>query len=132
MMLEDQGCSMTCYDPYYAPNPEALDKTYDFITCTETFEHFYHPDKEWRLLLRLLKPGGWLGVMTKLIDDMDQFAQMHYIQDRTHVSFFSRKTFQFLADQDNLIVEFFGDNVILLHKRNNKGLPVEDNGFINR
>ena len=116
MMLESQGYTMTLYDPYYAPRPKALGKTYDFVTCTEAIEHFYNPGQDWELLLTLVKPGGWLGIMTKLIDDLESFPTMHYIKDATHVSFFSRQTFRYLAKRDGLTAEFSGDNVVLLQK----------------
>lgn len=116
IMLEEQGYEMTLYDPFYAPQTEALESTYDFVTCTETVEHFHNPGREWDLLIGLVKPGGWLGIMTQLVDDLEAFPKMHYINDRTHVSFFSRYTFQFLSQRDGLPVEFIGDNVVLIHK----------------
>ena len=112
MMLEAKGYQMSLYDPYYAPNEDVLKKRYDFVTCTETIEHFHDPGKEWRLLLKLVKPSGWLGIMTQLVEDIDDFPNMHYITDMTHVSFFSHDTFRFLAKKDNLHVEFQGDNLI--------------------
>mgnify|MGYP003930634237 CR=1 FL=1 len=116
MMLESEGYQMTLFDPYYAPSADALQKRYDFVTCTETVEHFHHPGKEWQLLVKLVKPGGWLGIMTKLVEDLNDFPNMHYITDMTHVSFFTRKTFLFLAEKDNLHVEFQGDNLIFFQK----------------
>ncbi|MFW5714481.1 MAG: class I SAM-dependent methyltransferase, partial [Brevefilum sp.] len=66
-MLKRCGYEMTLYDPYYETHPEALDETYDFATCTEVIEHLYVPAREWEVLLSLVKPGGWLGIMTKLV-----------------------------------------------------------------
>jgi len=97
MMLEARGYQMALFDPYYAPIADNLQKSYDFVTCTETVEHFHKPGKEWQLLVNLVKPGGWLGIMTQLVEDLDDFPKMHYITDLTHVSFFSRETFQYLA-----------------------------------
>ena len=115
-MLAEAGFAITTYDPYYADYPERLQQRYDFVTCTEAIEHFYHPGREWRRLLALLKPGGWLGLMTKLARDQAAFANWHYKQDPTHVSFFSRETFLWLAARDGLGIEFIGADVILLHK----------------
>ena len=115
-MLEKRGYAMTCYDPFYAPNTDALKKTYDFVTCSEVVEHFHQPARDWRLLLKVLKPGGWLGVMTTLINDAEQFPELHYITDRTHVSFYSRRTFHHLARHKGVDVLFQSDNVILIHK----------------
>lgn len=116
IMLAEHGHTMRIYDPFYAPNPLVLEDSYDFITCSETFEHFFTPRKEWRMLVDLVKPGGWLGIMTLLFDFNDDFSSWHYKNDLTHVSFFSRNTFKYLAQQDELHVEFVGDNVILLQK----------------
>lgn len=118
-ILEKQGYKMSLYDPYYAPDPAVLQDTYDFVTCTETIEHFNNPDKEWQLLLSLLKPGAWLGIMTQLVEDQD-FPTMHYITDMTHVSFFSRETFLFLAQKEKLHIEFEGKNLIFIQNKPNK------------
>lgn len=115
-MLKSRGYQIARYDPYYQPDPGVLNQTYDFVTCTEVMEHFYQPAREWNVLLEILKPESWLGIMTKLIDDLTAFPEMHYITDDTHVSFFSRRTFRFLAKRDSLIVKFFGDNTILIQK----------------
>jgi SAM-dependent methyltransferase len=116
MMLAEGGYDMTVYDPFYAPDPAPLERTYDFITCTEAIEHFFRPDEEWRLLLRLLRPGGWLGLMTRLVDRPARFMSLHFKKDLTHVCFFSRRTFSFLAGRDGLEVTFLGDSVILLRR----------------
>lgn len=116
MMLEEQGYRMSLYDVYYAPQTDVLAREYDFVTCTETIEHFVEPLKEWSLLISLVKPGGWLGIMTQMVQGSQRFSDMHYITDRTHVSFFSRETFQFLAERDGLYIEFEGDNLIFFRR----------------
>ena len=116
IMLTEQGYTMRVYDHYYAPNPHILEETYDFVTCTETFEHFFTPHREWNLLVSLVTPAGWLGVMTLFHLPLDEFPTWHYINDLTHVSFFSRQTFSFLAQRDRLCVEIIGDNEILVQK----------------
>ncbi|WP_299687086.1 class I SAM-dependent methyltransferase [uncultured Vibrio sp.] len=116
IMLEEAGHTMALYDIYYHPETSVLDKTYDFMTATEVIEHLYHPDKVWQQWLNLVKPKGWIGLMTKLVIDVDAFAGWHYKNDPTHVVFFSRQTFQFLAERDKLELEFFGNDVILLRK----------------
>ncbi|MDP5292939.1 class I SAM-dependent methyltransferase [Oceanimonas sp. CHS3-5] len=115
-MLNEAGFAVTTYDPYYADRPERLQRQYDFVTCTEAIEHFYFPGREWQRLLAMIRPGGWLGLMTKLARDQAAFATWHYKQDPTHVCFFSRDTFLWLAERDGLGIEFVGADVILLHK----------------
>ncbi|WP_158162143.1 class I SAM-dependent methyltransferase [Grimontia hollisae] len=117
-VLRDAGHEMAIYDPYFFPDNRVLERTYDFVTCTEAIEHFYLPHREWRQLLGLVRPGGWLAIMTKLVIDADAFTRWHYKNDPTHVSFFSRETFCFLAERDGLDVDFVGNDVILLRKKN--------------
>lgn len=116
-MLSKSGHSIALYDLFYHPDKSVLSKQYDFVTCTEVIEHFVSPAKDWSLLLSLVKPGGWLVVMTKLVIDQTRFASWHYKNDQTHVSFFSRTTFDFLAQRDGLTVEYIGNDVMLFKKR---------------
>ena len=115
-MLREAGHSVALYDIYYQPDVDVLDKTYDFVTATEVIEHLFDPKKIWSQWLNLVKPGGWIGIMTKQVIDLEAFASWHYKYDPTHVSFFSRATFRYLAERDKLELEFIGNDVILLRK----------------
>lgn len=96
-MLEEAGHRMTLYDPAFRPDATALDRQYDFITCTETAEHFHDPATEFARLGRMLKPGGMLGVMTCFQTDDACFAGWHYRRDPTHVIFYRQETFRAIA-----------------------------------
>ena len=115
-MLREKGFRMAAYDPFYAPDPSVLVPGWDFITATEVVEHLRWPGWELRRLAGLLRPGGWLGIMTKLVLDQERFAGWHYIRDPTHVGFFSRETFQWWAEAEGLGLELAGDDVILLQR----------------
>lgn len=115
-MLREAGHTVALYDIYYQPDPDVLDARYDFVTATEVIEHLFEPKKIWSQWLNLLKPGGWIGIMTKQVKDLEGFACWHYKYDPTHVIFFSRATFRFLATRDKLELEFIGNDVILLRK----------------
>jgi hypothetical protein len=117
IMFEEIGHTVTLYDHFYAHNPTALQHTYDFITATEVVEHLHNPAKILTQLWTLLKPCGYLGLMTKLVRDQEAFAKWHYKNDLTHVCFFSRTTFEWLAGQWHAELEFFHDDVMLLHKQ---------------
>lgn len=116
MMLQEFGFSMSLYDVYYYPDTQVLNREYDFLTATEVIEHLYHPYKVWQQWLNLVKPGGWIGIMTKLVIDVEAFSTWHYKNDQTHVCFYSRETFRYLAERDKLEIEFIGNDVILLRK----------------
>lgn len=115
-MFSEQGFPMTLYDPIYANKPEALQSSYDFISCTEVVEHFANPGREFQRLFSLLVPGGWLGIMTKLVRDKQAFTSWHYKNDLTHVCFFSKYTFQWLAHRYHCRLEFIGQDVVLLKR----------------
>lgn len=116
VMLQEQGFPTETYDPYFAPNPLVLERTYDFVTSTEAVEHFYHPSKEFVLFDNLLRPGGWLGIMTEMLIDEHPFEKWHYPRDPTHVSFYRARTLQWIADRFGYTVEFPRTNVVLMRK----------------
>lgn len=98
VMCEEAGHTMTLYDPFYAPDSDALQAAaYDFITATEVFEHLRQPRHEVDRLWTCLKPGGVLAVMTGMARSVEAFAAWRYIRDRTHIGFFSESTMQWLA-----------------------------------
>ncbi len=113
-MLKEAGMQMSLYDIYYFPDEAPLQQQHDFMVSTEVIEHIYDPDTVWKSWLKLVKPGGWIGLMTKMVKDVDAFAKWHYKNDFTHVRFYSRSTFQYLAERDKLELEFIGNDVILL------------------
>ncbi|HST59006.1 MAG TPA: class I SAM-dependent methyltransferase [Longimicrobium sp.] len=115
-MMAERGFRMRIYDPFFAPDGDALRRAYDFVTCTETAEHFHHPAEEFARLDGLLRPGGWLGVMTELLDDARDFATWRYARDPTHVCFYHADTMRWIADAHGWRMEAPGRNVVLFHK----------------
>lgn len=116
-MLSEEGVNMSTYDPFYAPTLKVLERSYDIVTCTEAIEHFHSPHVEWALFNKLVAPGGVLAIMTKRVLDKARFANWHYKNDITHVSFFSEKTFEYLAQRDGYDVKFPANDVVLMKKR---------------
>ncbi|WP_284217263.1 class I SAM-dependent methyltransferase [Agaribacter marinus] len=108
-----QGYDMSIYDPYYFPDHEAIQRKYDFVTCTEVVEHFNEPAIDIAQLFSLLAEPAVLIVMTKLVINKERFASWHYKNDPTHVCFYSKETFEFIALQHKVAVEFIGSDVIL-------------------
>ncbi|MCV6606186.1 MAG: class I SAM-dependent methyltransferase [Porticoccaceae bacterium] len=115
-MFREAGFAMALYDLYYQPDMAPLRQHYDFITLTEVAEHLASPGIELQRLWGLLRPGGWLAIMTKLVIDRTAFENWHYKNDLTHICFFSRDTFNWLARQWGLSAEFIGSDVILFKK----------------
>lgn len=116
LMFAEVGHEVRIYDPFYAPDPSALERRYDFVTASEVVEHFHRPRESLQTLWSLLVPGGWLGIMTKRVRDAEAFQAWHYKLDPTHVSFFSLQTFAWLANQWNAKWLVSGDDVVLFRK----------------
>lgn len=117
-VFETASHKMDVYDPNYFPDSTCLNKHYDFIVCTEAIEHFHHPAKEWEQWQKMLKPGGCLGIMTKRVINAEKFANWHYKNDKTHVSFFSEATFRWLAQNYNYHIVFPSSDIVILEKLN--------------
>jgi hypothetical protein len=118
LMFEEAGHQMRIYDSFYDDDPSVFEKNYDFITATEVVEHLFEPGKELDRLWGCLRSGGYLGIMTKIAeDDVSFFADWHYRLDITHVTFYTKDTFRWLADHWNASVEFTGDRVIIFRKQ---------------
>ncbi|NWO08049.1 MAG: class I SAM-dependent methyltransferase [Alteromonadaceae bacterium] len=115
-MFSEAGFDMALYDPFFHPDPAALDARYDFITCTEVVEHLFEPAKVFDQFNVLLKPGGWLGIMTCFQTDDARFDNWHYRRDPTHVVFYREETFQWLADHHGWRLEIPRKDVVLLQK----------------
>ncbi len=121
-MLRERGFHAVTYDPFFSPHPERLEKSYPFITCTETAEHFFDPRAEFKLLNSILAEGGWLGIMTQFFDDKNAFATSHYRRDPTHVCFYSTRTFQWVGQTHGWHPHFSRKNIVLFQKPTSSNL----------
>lgn len=117
LLLAEQEHQVELFDLYYHNDPALLEQCYDFICASEVIEHLRDPHREFLRLFSMLKPGGWLGIMTKLVLDRQAFAYWHYIRDLTHICFYSRETLFWLATEYGAKLDFAADDVILLQKR---------------
>ena len=116
-MIEEDGFSAALYDPLFHPDEAVLSDSYDFITCTETVEHFATPRADFLRLCRMLAPGGWIGIMTDILEDREGFGDWYYHRDPTHVAFYTPRTFRWISDWLDLTLEHPQPRVILLRKR---------------
>lgn len=96
-MLGERGFSVRDWDPYFRPDDDALAREYDFIVCTEVFEHLRRPAETLEQLDGLLRPNGALGVMTLLLEADDAFGSWWYARDPTHIAFYKPETLEWIA-----------------------------------
>jgi hypothetical protein len=123
-IMKERGFRMDIYDKFYAPDEAVLARRahYDFITCTETAEHFHEPRREFERLRGLLKDDGLLVVQTTFLTDdgMDtkRFENWYYRRDPTHCVFYRRGTLEWVAKEllRMKVLEFCGGSVALFGK----------------
>ena len=120
-MLRQRGYGMESYDIHYAANPSVLTRKYDFLTCCETAEHFSEPRKEWERFLALIGADGIIAVKTEPMRETRDFSSWHYIRDETHVCFYSKGTFRWLADFGGFTLEYSGNTALFRRGRDRRG-----------
>lgn len=119
-MLYEAGHIVSLFDPFFFPDQALLGQRYDFITCTETIEHFHWPAKEFARFERMLRPGGWLAVMTCFQAEDARFSSWHYRRDPTHVVFYRETTLRHIAQSFGWSCEIPVKDVALMQKPLNR------------
>lgn len=116
IMFGERGHSVSNYDYIYATDSSVFDKYYDFITCTETIEHFREPRKDLFKIWGLLKTGGFLGLMTSFLTPKIDFEQWHYKNDPTHICFYSKETIKWLTELWETQIVYHSSSVVIFRK----------------
>ncbi len=117
-MFEQNGFPVALYDPFFWPDVTPLSKSYDFVVASEVMEHLFTPRLEIEKLRAILKPEGWLGIMTLLVEPGLDFANWHYRRDPTHVVFYSRLSFEWVARELDFRPPIYsGERVVLLQRK---------------
>ena len=119
VMFAEAGFRVENYDPAFMPDETMLESQYDFITATEVVEHLHQPRFELDRLWNRLKPGGWLAIMTSPLPPSEKFASWHYKTEPTHMMFYDRETFDWLADHWSARLETI-DKTVFLFQRNTR------------
>ena len=97
-LLQDRGHVIDSYDPYFFPEEHLLKNSYDFILASEVVEHLFQPGEGFAQLFSMLKPGGILGISSRLYPaDPAVFREWSYRRDPTHVCFFGPKAVEWIS-----------------------------------
>ena len=117
-LLQRDGTECDKYDLYYFNDESYKSKKYDLILSTEVFEHLSNPMDILEGLLSNLKKDGYLLLMTSFHSQDDEtFLKWYYIQDTTHIGFYSMQTFNYIAKKFGLrVVNHNEKNVIIFQK----------------
>lgn len=120
-LFGERGRNLIGFDPFYAPDDSVWSRTWDFIAGSEVLEHLHRPDLELERLFRVLKPGGWLGLLTGWRPDRTAFAAWSYLTDPTHVAFYGPRSFESIATRWQAELTLIPPRVALLRKSFSSG-----------
>lgn len=115
-MLEESGYAVLLYDHFYYPETSVVARQYDFLTCTETAEHFHRPAKSLGRMFDCLRPQGSLFLMTRLLLPETDFAGWWYRRDPTHVVFYSPATLHWIARDHAACVDIRSDRLAIFSR----------------
>ncbi len=117
-LFQRKGFQVSSYDPFFSPlNLSSLAK-FDFMTCTETAEHFFFPAQEFEQIFALLKSDGVFVLMTALYDSQTDWDSWYYVNDPTHVCFYSAQTLEWIASKVNAHLEIANSRISIFSLRN--------------
>ncbi len=113
-LLHKKGYSCESYDPLFNIQCNDSTKTYDIIVICEVIEHLRLLQDDLAFINKRLKPNGTVIIRTQLYPDAAEFLKWWYIQDLTHINFFSPLTIDFVASQLNRTVSLTAERDIFL------------------
>lgn len=117
-ILQHEGFTIDCYDPFFAPDVPWKTKTYDAITAVEVFEHLQDPAGELEALAAAVHDNGYILLRTMLhTEKKDSFSCWWYREDSTHVSFFSERTIKTLAERYRLSISSIKNSCEIVLKK---------------
>ncbi len=98
-LLKKKDYRVTPYDPYFHADRRWKTQHFDSVVSVEVFEHLQDPLTALKEILSVLDTDGIVIIRTLLHNEnQDVFSNWWYRQDCTHITFYSEKSFLFLAE----------------------------------
>ncbi len=116
-LMRERGFRVEIFDPFFSIDRSVLDRTYDAVACCETAEHFRYPIDDWSKIMKCLRSGSRLGVMTLMHNEEMDMLRWWYAQDPTHICFYSARTMQWISAHFDLRLDIINDRVVLFEKK---------------
>ena len=91
-LLKKKGYDCTAYDPLFDHNVNQKKNLYDVLIACEVVEHLRDLRDELFMIRELVKDRSEIIIRTQLYPQPEGFLKWWYIQDLTHINFFSLKS----------------------------------------
>ena len=86
------------YDPFFF-DEELESQVFKTVYASECFEHFNDPNKTISRIKSLMTKDSTLAVRTELYNIEDSIREWWYFKDPTHVCFYTKQTFDWIAKE---------------------------------
>ncbi len=116
-LLKPYNRIITNYDPNYFNNTSIYKAKWDFIVTTEVIEHLKNPLEELKKMWNILVDNGILCIMTSRYTNNIDFKSWYYKGDPTHICFYTKESFIWIADQLGAVIEFYNKKITILKKK---------------
>lgn len=115
-LLKNDGYDISLYDPVFFPEVTWADGEFDFLFACEVAEHFFSPMEQFDRIKSTVRKNGFIAFMTLMYNSNIDFDSWHYRRDPTHVTFYSEKSFRWIAQHFNFSgLTFKGDRVVCFY-----------------
>jgi hypothetical protein len=120
-LLKNNGYDCTAYDPLYGREVNQDRNSFDIVIACEVMEHLRDLRKELSLIRMLLKDSFRIIIRTQISPSNEQFLKWWYIQDLTHVNFFSLKSLEIISKMLDCDLEMTDKSDIFIFHRRRRG-----------
>jgi hypothetical protein len=94
-ILKKNGFNCTSYDPLYGLNIIPPNNVFDILIACEVVEHLRDLRSELLMMRKLVSEKSKIIIRTQTYPSPEKFLKWWYIQDLTHINFFSLKSINF-------------------------------------
>lgn len=116
-ILEKRGFVVATYDPFFSPDIRTITRTYDAVVCCEAAEHFREPMIDWSKMTACIGKGGIIALMTLRYNNVTDLNGWWYVQDPTHICFYSQTTLEWISSHFGFELELISERVAFLTKK---------------
>jgi hypothetical protein len=96
-LLRMEGFECSAFDPLYGYSIDFSIDKFDVVVMCEVIEHLRDLHKDLLSIRDILKKQTSIIIRTQLYPHKTEFLKWWYIQDQTHINFFSEKTVEYTA-----------------------------------